>query len=99
MTIFELSSVTSRGRKDHLNTALHLKFHLQKRGKSELRHRSSAGCEHVQTLEDEKRTKMLGESDRQRKLHDTCSTTLGGKDSEKDFQGSLKRQAKALKGV
>ena len=100
MTIFELASVTSSGRKTRLNAALHLKIHLKKRGKSERRRRSSVGCERVQALEDEKRTKMLGESDSQ------CGsyTTRGALHSqeikaEKDFEGSLKRQAKAVKGV
>jgi hypothetical protein len=35
----------------------------------------------VQALAGEKRAKMLGESDRVRKLHDTSSTTLAGKKS------------------
>jgi hypothetical protein len=45
---------------------------------------------------------MLGESDRQRKLHDTCERgALHSQESkaEKDFEGPLKRQAKAVKGV
>ena len=85
LTICELSSVTSHGRKTRSNTALHLKLHLKNPGESERRCHNSDGCEHVTTLEDEKITKMLGESDSQKKLHDTCSTALAGKQSEKYF--------------
>ena len=42
----------------------------KKRGESQRWRRSSAGCERVQALEGEKRAKMLGESDRESKLHD-----------------------------
>ncbi len=56
----------------HLYAALHLKIHFKrKRRKSERWRRSSAGCERVQALAGEKRAKMLGDSDRERKLHDT----------------------------
>ena len=36
-------------------------------------------------LAGEKRAKMLGESDRERKLHDTSATALGGKQSGESF--------------
>jgi len=59
------------GRKARVNAALHSKLHLKrKRGKSERWRRSSAGCERVQALAGEKRAKMLGASDRERKLHE-----------------------------
>ena len=50
--------------------------------------RSSAGCERVQALAGEQRAKMLGESDRERKVHTTSSTALAGKQSgKKHFKG------------
>ena len=65
------------GRKSRLNAALHPKIDFKrKRGQNESWLRSSVGCERVQSLAGEKRAKMLGESDRARKLHDTCSTAL-----------------------
>ena len=54
----------------------------------------------MQALAGEKRTKMLGESDRERKLYDTSTTALTGKTEskeEKAFQGSLKRQDESLR--
>ena len=79
------------GRKARLNAALHSKLHFKrKRGESERWRRSSAGCERVQALAREKRAKMLGESDRERKLHDTPTTALAGKTeskAEKLFNG------------
>jgi hypothetical protein len=43
-----------------------------KHGKSEPHWcRSSVGCEHVQVLAGVERSKMLGESDTERNLHDT----------------------------
>jgi hypothetical protein len=56
----------------------------------------------VQALAGEKRAKMLGESDRESKLHDTSSTVLAGKTerkAKKDFQDPLKRQDEALEEV
>jgi hypothetical protein len=65
------------GQKARLKAALHSKLDFKrKRGKSERWRRSSAGCERVQALAGEKRAKMLGESDRERKLYDTSSTAL-----------------------
>ena len=32
----------------------------------------ASACKHMQTLAGEKGAKMLGESDREKKLHDTC---------------------------
>jgi hypothetical protein len=55
----------------------------------------------VQALAGEKRAKMLGESDRERKL--LTREALHWQDSkrkaEKAFQGSLKRQEQAFKGL
>jgi hypothetical protein len=56
----------------------------------------------VQALAGEKRAKMLGESDRESKLHDTSTTALAGKTeskAEKPFQGPLKRRGEALKSL
>jgi hypothetical protein len=87
------------GWKARLNAALHSKLHFKrKRGKSERWLRSSAGCERVQAVAGEERAKMLGESDRESKLHDTSTTALAGKTKSKAgnaFQGSLKRQDEA----
>ncbi len=51
-------------------------------GNERWRH-SSARCKRLQALAGEKRTKMLGERDRERKLHDTSTdssrTALAGK--------------------
>jgi hypothetical protein len=53
----------------------------------------------VQALAVEKRARMLGESDRERKLHDTPTTALAGSKAKKAFQGPLNRQDEALKGL
>ncbi len=56
----------------------------------------------MQDLGGEKRTKMLGENDRESKLHDTSCTVLAGKTeskAKKAFQGPLKRQDETLKGL
>jgi hypothetical protein len=44
----------------------------------------------VQALTGEKRAKMLGKSDRERKLHDTSTTELAGKQSGGSFSRALK---------
>jgi hypothetical protein len=57
----------------------------------------------VHALAGDKREKMLGESDRERKLHDTSTIALAGKTerkAENAFQGRLKRQDEAcFKGL
>jgi hypothetical protein len=45
----------------------------------------------VQALAGEKRAKMLGESDRERKLHDTSFTALAGKKSGESFSRALEK--------
>ena len=50
----------------------------------------------MQALAVEKRARMLGESDRERKLHDM---SLAGSKAKKAFQGPLNRQDEALKGL
>ena len=65
---------------------------MKTRGKRALAYRRhcSAGCERVQALTGEKRAKMLGKSDRERKLHDTSTTELAGKQSGGSFSRVLK---------
>jgi hypothetical protein len=45
----------------------------------------------VQALAGEKRAKMLGESDRKRKLHDTSITALAGKKSGESFSRAFEK--------
>jgi hypothetical protein len=52
----------------------------------------------VQALAGEKRAKMLGESDREMKLHTTSSTALAGKQSG-ECVSSAKRQNEAFKAL
>jgi hypothetical protein len=60
------------GLKTHLNATLHSNLHFErKRGEIERWCHISAGYERVQALSGEERTTMLGESDRERKTHDT----------------------------
>ena len=105
-TLFELffSQVSHQGgRKARLDAELNSRLHFKrKRGESERWRRRSAGCEHVQALGGEKRAKMLGKSDRERKLYDTSTTALAGKTeskAQKPFQGDLKRQVEVFKGL
>ena len=84
------------GRKARVNAAMHSKIHFKrKRGQGEHCCPSFAGCECVQALAGEQRAKMLGESDRERKLHDTSTTAIARKAESKTVnacQGRLKRQ-------
>jgi hypothetical protein len=67
LTIFELSSVTLSWSERSLECSTAFQ---RKRGESE-RWRTGVAALHVQALAVEKRAKMLGESDRERKLHNT----------------------------
>ena len=75
MSIFELSSVTSRWTERSLECSTAFNTSKENAGKAsvgvaELAD-SSAGCERVQALAGEKGVKMLGERDGERKLHDS----------------------------
>ncbi len=85
------------GRKARLHAALHSKLHFKrKRGESERWRRSSAGCERVQILAGEKRAKMLGESDRERNLHDTSSTA--SEQSEESLSRAFEQTRRGFEG-
>ncbi len=80
-----------------LSMQLHSKLDSKRTsGKSERWRRSSAGCERVQALAGEKRAKMLGESDRERKLHDTSITALAGKKSGESFSRAFEKTRRGL---
>ena len=103
LTLFELSSVKSSWSESSLkyNTAFKVSFE-KKRGTSERWCHNYAGCACVQALAvwREERAKMLGESDRERKLHDTSSASLTERQNEVSlFQGTWKRQDESFKGL
>jgi hypothetical protein len=73
LTIFELSSVTSSWSESSLKCTSAFKASIYKKTLATRAgwRRSSAGSERVQALAGDKTAKMLGESDRERMLHDT----------------------------
>ena len=87
------------GRKARFNAALHFKASFQKKTR-EKRALVSQLCRVRARASSVRREESVGESDRERKLLDTSSTTLAGKQSgqslsrvlkRKGFEGSLKK--------
>jgi hypothetical protein len=50
----------------------------------------------VQALAGERRAKMLGESDRKRKLHSTPSAALAGKESGESFSRAFEKKRRGF---